>query len=189
MIVFGSGLYGKTDEVPGLFYVATTFGHLWFIPLVPTRSLLVFKEEATGLPAGFHEMCLQIPFSIKSALLGWGRTGTVITAVVAGFTALGDKRDAAAGLMAACISALAVGAFFAMKFLPRMRYATYERACALADLAGFDERGRTLLALRFERMSPGEAKEKLRRIEAEELDRAALHIAARKAMLEAGKVE
>jgi hypothetical protein len=46
MIVFyGSRLYGRVDEAPGLFHVATMFCHLWFLPLVPLRSYLVLRRE------------------------------------------------------------------------------------------------------------------------------------------------
>ena len=181
MIVYGSGLYGKTDEVPGLFYVATTFGHVWFIPLFPTRSHLVLGQD--------ESMGLRIPFSIKSMLLGWGRTGTMITAFVAGLAALGEGRDHAAALRAAFICAAALAAFFTMNFWPGLRFASYERACALADLAGFDEQGRTLLELQFGRMSREEAKQKLLRSEVEELNHAERYIAARKAAIEARRLE
>ena len=82
MIVYGSGLYGKTDEVPGLFYVATTFGHVWFLPLFPLVSCLVIDRR------DYVRQVIPIRFSCKSMLLGWGRTGTMVTAVVAGLTAL-----------------------------------------------------------------------------------------------------
>src|SRR6266540_5163364 len=35
MIVRGTGLYGKVDEVPKLFHVATLFRQAWFVPIVP----------------------------------------------------------------------------------------------------------------------------------------------------------
>jgi hypothetical protein len=38
IIVWGSRLYGKVDAVPGLFHVATRFGHIWYLPLIPMGS-------------------------------------------------------------------------------------------------------------------------------------------------------
>ena len=36
VFVFGSRLYGKVDEVPGIGHVATKFAHFDYMPLVPT---------------------------------------------------------------------------------------------------------------------------------------------------------
>jgi len=38
VIVWGSRLYGKVDVVPGFFHVATRFGHVYYLPLIPTQS-------------------------------------------------------------------------------------------------------------------------------------------------------
>lgn len=66
MILFGTQFYGKVDHVPGLFYVVTTFGHIWFVPLIPTGSYLIIDD-------GVGENGVQIPMSIKSVLMGWLR--------------------------------------------------------------------------------------------------------------------
>jgi len=182
MIVYGSGLYGKTDEVPGLFYVATTFGHVWFLPLFPLVSCLVIDRR------DYVRQVIPIRFSCKSMLLGWGRTGTMVTAVVAGLTAL-ESRDPATGMMAACICAAALLAFFATKLLHGIRFATYERASALADLAGVDATGRIFIAVRYGRMSTGEAREMLARAEAEGLHETERYVAARTAETEARSLE
>jgi hypothetical protein len=70
MIVFGTRYYGKCDQVPGLFYVATLFHHVQFVPLVPTGTFLILDN---GEKNDEHFTAYRIPFSIRSMLLGWVR--------------------------------------------------------------------------------------------------------------------
>jgi hypothetical protein len=44
--VRGRGLYGKVDQVPGLFYVATLFTYENLFPMVPIRSYLIFEGDS-----------------------------------------------------------------------------------------------------------------------------------------------
>ena len=46
MIVFGARLFGKAEIVPGVFFIATRFFHICFIPLIPMQSFVVFVGEA-----------------------------------------------------------------------------------------------------------------------------------------------
>lgn len=85
MVVGGSGLYGRTDQVSealqvgpemGLLYVATKYCHLLWIPLIPLRSYAVISRpgamESIGLALGFEGplAAVPIPLSFKSILLG-----------------------------------------------------------------------------------------------------------------------
>src|SRR5262245_19176349 len=76
ILIYGSRLYGKTDEVKGLFHVATKFGHLWYLPLFPLGSHLVFERTENGWRG--------VPLSLqwKSVLLAWARTGMVVFTLV-----------------------------------------------------------------------------------------------------------
>ena len=51
-IAVGERLYGKVDRLPGVFYVATMFSHLGFIPIWPRGTYLVIDgsedEKAFG---------------------------------------------------------------------------------------------------------------------------------------------
>ncbi|MEZ6055673.1 MAG: hypothetical protein R3C01_03120 [Planctomycetaceae bacterium] len=67
VIVWGSGLYGKVDEIPGLCHVATKFGHLYYIPLIPVDSVVVFEKTADGWRG------IEIGVSLKSVLVAWFR--------------------------------------------------------------------------------------------------------------------
>src|SRR5215207_6184396 len=88
MIIFGTRLYGKVDHVPGLFYVATKFFHVQFVPLVPAGSFLIIDDGS--------ERGVAIGVSGKSILVAWLRAALVvggIVAVVLGVMALSEGRE------------------------------------------------------------------------------------------------
>jgi hypothetical protein len=64
--IFGTRRFGKVDHVPGLFYVVTSFHHLWFFPLIPVESYVIV--EGTGGRRG-----LPIALCLKSVLIAWLR--------------------------------------------------------------------------------------------------------------------
>jgi hypothetical protein len=65
-IIYGKRFYGTADHAPGLFYVASLFFHVWYIPFVPLGAYLLI-DDGTG------ENGVTIGFSGKSFLLGWFR--------------------------------------------------------------------------------------------------------------------
>src|SRR5215207_392847 len=73
VIIWGTTHAGKVDEVPGLFHVVTQFGHLYYIPLIPTGSYIVLEKNNDG---GFRGV--SIPISFKSWLVAWLRAGCVL---------------------------------------------------------------------------------------------------------------
>ena len=76
IIVWGSGNYGRCEEVPGFCHVVTRFGHLYYLPLIPTTSLAVISEDSNGIRGA------EIPISMKSVLLAWFRAALAIGAIV-----------------------------------------------------------------------------------------------------------
>lgn len=67
-MILGTFRYGRVDQVPGRFYVATQFLHFCFVPLIPLQSYVIKGEELEkfqGIP---------IPMSLKSVFMTWGRT-------------------------------------------------------------------------------------------------------------------
>jgi hypothetical protein len=67
MIIFGTRLFGKVDQVPGVGYVATRFFHIDYLPLVPSQSWLVFQQT------GKTWRGVKIPLSLKSPLISQPR--------------------------------------------------------------------------------------------------------------------
>jgi hypothetical protein len=52
MIIFGVRLFGKSEIVPGVFFIVTRFFHVCFIPLFPMQSFVIFDEgEGAALPS------------------------------------------------------------------------------------------------------------------------------------------
>jgi len=83
MLLFhGTRLYGKVDEVPGLFHVATVFFHVQFIPVLPRRSVLVLGDQYRAS----KQRAFAIPLNGKSILFAWIRVGLVLGCM--GFTFL-----------------------------------------------------------------------------------------------------
>src|SRR4051812_26691057 len=81
-IYYGTRLMGKVDEVPGMFHVATTFGHINFVPLVPVQSYIVLSRQGStfrGVP---------IRISSKSIFVGYGRALSIALAVLGGTLAV-----------------------------------------------------------------------------------------------------
>jgi hypothetical protein len=159
IIIWGSRLYGKVDEVPGMFHVATKFGHLWYIPLIPMGSHLIIEQTGRGwrgVPLGL---------SGKSVLAAWlrgaGIAGMVVSLIALAVTA-SDRHGKQGMIEAACVFAvsLAVTVFaFGSKALRR---ASYERASALGEKLGLSDEGRILLELKFQRITPDQAKAALK---------------------------
>ena len=88
--VFGSRLYGKVDNVKGLFHVATKFGHFDYFPLFPMGSWLVTEKNGNGWRG------VPIPVSLKSVLMGWMRAVALFTLAggIAGMViAIGDFQN------------------------------------------------------------------------------------------------
>lgn len=157
IIIWGSGLYGRTDEVPGLGYVATKFGHLWYIPLIPVGSHFVIEKSADGWRGA------PIGLSGKSILLGWLRGGLIvgsIAAAIATFVAFTSPNKAGAWNSAVILAAVVV-ALIMTKRMKLFTRASYERACALADEIGFGAEARVLIDLAYGVVSEDEANHQL----------------------------
>ncbi|HQR08568.1 MAG TPA: hypothetical protein PLN21_17215 [Gemmatales bacterium] len=73
-IAFGSRFYGKTDCVKGLFYVATKFGHIDYVPIIPNGTYCIWNCDGVRIETS-------IPFSGKSILKGFLRTWMSIIGV------------------------------------------------------------------------------------------------------------
>jgi hypothetical protein len=80
----GTRLSGKVDQVPGLFYVATEFFHLQFIPLIPLRSHVIF--DGTEKDETFSGVLITL--SGKSVLFAWLRAFCWVAGVAAGIFAV-----------------------------------------------------------------------------------------------------
>ncbi len=70
-----NALFGRTDKVPGLLFVGTSFFYFCFIPLIPLGSYIVRYEDDYWF-GGFKGVPIGI--SIKSVLFAWIRAAAVV---------------------------------------------------------------------------------------------------------------
>ena len=159
-IVWGTRMMGKVDAVPGVGHVATKFFYLQYVPLIPVETYLVFREVGEQIHG------VQIPFSPKSILVAWLRTGCVVAAVglcIAGVIAI-SERHRADGAICFVGAALLVGAFIYSYYFGPICRAGYNRAMDLARRANVGPEQFLALEISYGRMSADQAELELARI-------------------------
>ena len=105
MIVFGTRLYGKVDQVPGLFHLATEFFHIQFVPVGPTRTFLVMD--------GPGNRGVRLSLSGKSIFFAYLRAALVVVAVIAVCVGIVERnKNPNASLVPFIVGALCVPLFF-----------------------------------------------------------------------------
>jgi hypothetical protein len=145
VIVWGTTNAGKVDQVPGgTFHVVTRFGHVYYIPLIPTASYVVLEELGDG---GFNGA--QIPLSFKSILAGWLRGGSIVAilgSIVATLLMVFDARNGplawALPVVVGSVATVTLVLAYKLKFFTE---ASYERAKELAQHVGLSDMGQLML--------------------------------------------
>ena len=160
IIVWGSGLYGDVDAVPGIGRVKTNFGHLYYIPLIPTGSHFIFEESSSG----WHGV--PIGLSFKSIFTAWLRVVLGFLAVVTlvlGFIEIADKRMA--GGIGGCVAgAVFIAMFVATKKMAFFTQASYDRAKMLAEQSGLADETLILIDLSYGEITEDEANHRLKEL-------------------------
>ena len=176
ILVWGSRIYGKTDEVPGMFYVGTKFGHLWFFPLIPLGSYLVLPDSKG------EEQATKLSFSFKSFALAWLRAASLVIGALAfirGFSLI----EEGSSTVPFVTGIFGVIGFLYLKFGSQFRLASYERAKQLGDQIGLNARGTVLLELQFGRIPGDQAEALLQAAEERDLEDAKRALAEQEAAL------
>ena len=155
IIVWGSGLYGDVDAVPGIGHVETKFGHVYYLPLIPTGSHFVFEKTADGWRG------VPIEMSFKSILVAWLRTVLGFIAlgaiIVTAIEFAGHRITGAIGGSVATVALIAM--FIATKRMTFFTTASYERAKELATTIGLNKHGFVLIDLHYGEITEDEAKQ------------------------------
>jgi hypothetical protein len=165
MIVWGTKLYGRIEKVPGLGHIATQFGHLMFLPLIPTQSYFVLEESSHT----FHGIPLGV--SRKSVLAGYGFAYSILL-ILAGIGSIGHINDPHAavnpevtpmhyGLI--ILGAICIPLLIAIQ-TDWFRNADHATASELAALTG-DERVQVFVDHHFGKISDEEADERIEALE------------------------
>lgn len=151
LIIFGTRLYGKVDEVPGLFHVATNFAHVWYLPLIPLGSHVVVERTSEGWQG------VPIGLSIKSWLMTWLRAAMLLTGLGAAGWAVGLHLQGRSWWPAALVCGLALLSAAHLTFSAGYRRASYARAVELGEKVGLTDEGNAILELCYGKMSEEEA--------------------------------
>jgi hypothetical protein len=160
VIISGTRMAGKVDAIPRIGYVSTRFFHLYWVPLLPLESFLVFSEDGdniNGVPLGLQW---------KSVLVGWLRGASWLTMVVAPVLAVLTFADHhhIQGSIALASWALAAALLPLLHYFPGIREASYERAIELAERTGLSPESRLMLEVAYGRLTADQADRELERI-------------------------
>lgn len=80
----GKRFFGRVDRVPGLFYVATAFIHLFWFPLIPLGTSIVLENSERAGPGGSTTYRVhKTGFSFKSFLIAYFRAVLIFPIVFA----------------------------------------------------------------------------------------------------------
>ena len=88
-LLCGTRFFGKTEDVPGVFHIATKFFHLNFVPLYPKGSYLVIDKPMS--PSTRGQVGVAIPLNMKSVGLAWARGVAWVTFVFSTVYAMGTS--------------------------------------------------------------------------------------------------
>jgi hypothetical protein len=137
IVIFGGRrLFGRVDQVGGLFHVATMFVHIFFVPLIPLKSFVVLN--ATENFEDFRG--IGISMSLKSVLAAYLRAFFVLGAMFQIFKLVRLFLDASLIGLFPLILILKCAMYIGLYLLSRKSLrAGRERALAVARKAGLDE--------------------------------------------------
>lgn len=165
VIIWGVTRAGKVDIAPGLFHVESSFGHVYYIPMIPLQSVMVLQPQLGGGEVA-------VPMSFKSILFGWIRGASIIAFggfLIAGFIQFVDRRpDPATGVICLGIAIVALAILIASYMVKPLTSATYERAISLARAANFTPMGLLAVEVAYGRMDSAQADAYLARLDEEE---------------------
>lgn len=151
IIIWGSQLYGKVDEIEGVGHVATRFGHLYYVPLIPVSTMFITGQE------GENYYGAGIGLSFKSILMAWLRTFSVLAVIASVFFLFASDTGPLQGKL---IPAIALAFSIGLVVLFRMSWAmkaSYERAKQLSEELGFDPRLDVFIDLHYGIINEAEA--------------------------------
>lgn len=162
VVIWGSGMYGKVDEVPGVCHVATRFGHLYYVPLIPLGSFAVISQNGDDIQGA------SLPLSFKSIITAWLRAALVIGGailVIMGCTMAASDELASGVGMIVCGVAAWVLFYFTYRW-SFFRQAGYERAVQIGQRLGLNPEGMVMLEVAYGRLTAEQALDELERRQA-----------------------
>jgi hypothetical protein len=132
MIPVGTSLYGRVDQVRGLFYAATSFFHIAYFPLLPLRTYLIMDGTQEG--DAFRGSPIQL--SWKSIFFAYLRLGLIGLAGFALVTFILVSQTQPAYYVVSIVVPACIGWFYWYSY--RLSRAGEVRALNLALQVGID---------------------------------------------------
>ena len=127
---FGKRLYGYVDVVPERFYVATVFYHIWWLPLFPVKSFVLYEySESPDEYSG-----VSIPLNWKSVSALYRMAILICLSLIGlflGAASLGNHWETFVWL------ATAAACFTGTIYIKRNRFASPQSAAHLATILGW----------------------------------------------------
>jgi hypothetical protein len=157
MIFFGTRLYGRTDRVPGAFFVATEFIHVMLIPVLPIGTWLVLDPMKRSGLAEQEWQGKQLGLGLKSVVVGWSRglVGAFAVFASAGWPALVATPSSTPSEIRALTLLLAI-AWTLFFLIPRFGgQASFARARTLLEQTQQTDAVAQRVARAFKRQVPG----------------------------------
>ena len=127
MIIFGVRLFGKSEIVPGVFFIVTRFFHICFIPLIPMQSFVVFEDGGGVALPSLHW---------GSISMGWLRGLLLVGAGALGFMAWNKLEAHAPFSQAQPMLLLALGCVAGFLGSYRLARATAQSLDGLRQMSG-----------------------------------------------------
>lgn len=134
LIIWGTRLFGKVDQVGKDVHVATKFFHLWYVPLIPLESWVVVAQDGDGW-RGFPLKSMRW----KSALIAWLRVALIVAAlwgVATGLSGLGMTEHLRATILSGVVGVAAAVALF---FSYRLTRADEDMIITLGRVSGMSD--------------------------------------------------
>ena len=109
MIIYGTRLFGKCDEIPGAGHVATQFFHVYYLPLIPMKSHFVIEGSKSG--DGYKAIALDL--SWRSVGFAWLRAVAALGLIggcAVSFIAADESHNMVVGIAGAVASIVTMAA-------------------------------------------------------------------------------
>ncbi len=145
-IVWGSRLMGKCDTVPGLGHVETRFGHLYYLPLIPSQTFLVLSKSGKN----FRGVPLSLSF--KSILMAWSRAILTVAGLVLAIVTLAfslDPKVKESPIVPGVVAAICWIAAAILSYAKPFTHASFARAYELAKQCKLSAAGMEAIAKHY----------------------------------------
>ncbi|GFH57101.1 hypothetical protein CTEN210_13577 [Chaetoceros tenuissimus] len=132
MIAFGKSNFGTTHEVPGVFYVTTSFFHINLVPLCPIASYIILDRAISGR----GNLGVEIPLNEESVRIAYALAVSWVAILISivSLAVFSTNQVNPAGILLSSLGLLgSLSLVLFLHFSEKVRYASYEDAIELCS--------------------------------------------------------